>query len=171
MSRVAVVGFALTFASAAAACGGGAKQQPVDETAPSANTATITEPTKQPDLPPKGSPLDLLHAQLAPAWHEVGTSRMTDVCNQLAGLTSKTAAVRQGGVPKDLDDGAWSASLQKIEDGLVKMKAPCGGSDLHKFEDAFAQVHWAFHDYMDLVVGDHGHGDGEGGGGRRGIPK
>jgi len=178
MLRVVLFGFAV----ALGACGGKAKPTPVDNTTGAGsgsgsddvgmtNTATITEPTTQPDLPPKGSPLDLLHAQLAPAWHAIGTARMTDVCNQLAGLTTKTAAVRAGGAPKDLDDGAWSSALAKIEDGLAKMKAPCGGTDLHKFEDAFAAVHWAFHDYMDLVVGDHGHGDGEGGGGRRGIPK
>jgi hypothetical protein len=173
MVRVGLFGFSV--AVALVACGGKSKPTPVDNTtgagsgsddAGITNTATITEPTTQPDLPPTGSPLDLLHAQ-----HAIGTARMQDVCNQLTGLTTKTAAVRAGGVPKDLDDGAWSSALAKIEDGLVKMKSPCGGTDLHKFEDAFSKVHWAFHDFMDLVVGDHGHGDGEGGGGRRGIPK
>ena len=148
------------------ACGGGGKTEPVDDTTP--DEATV--PAKPVVLPSDGSPLDAFHDMLAPLWHAVGPTRMQQVCGSHSELSTRVAAVRKAGSPGDLDQSAWNASLQKIEKSLAAMKGPCGGSDTTKFESAFADVHWAFHDYMDLVVGDHGHGIGDGRGGKQGIP-
>jgi hypothetical protein len=147
-----------------AACGGGGKAEPDD------TTPEPTVPPKPVVLPSDGDPLDAFHDLLAPLWHAVGPTRMQEVCGSHAALVARVAAVRKAGAPGDLDESAWNASLEKVEKTIAAMKGPCGGSDTTKFESAFTDVHWAFHDYMDLVVGDHGHGIGDGRGGKQGIP-
>lgn len=155
MSRAVVI------AALLAACGG---KEPVEDTLP-------TGPVKPATLPSDGSPIDAFHDLLAPLWHAVGPTRMQQVCNSQPELATRAEAVRKAGSPGDLDAGAWSASLDKVEKTLAGLKGPCGGTDTTRFEAAFTALHWAFHDYMDLVVGDHGHGIGDGRGGKQGIPK
>jgi len=151
----------------ATACGG------KDEAAVG-TTPTPTGPIKSPSstgvaaIPPE---LDVFHTALAIRWHSVGTTRMHDTCGAMGDLRTKLTALRGAGVPGDLDESAWNAATTKVENALAGVKSRCGGSDSTKFEAAFTDLHLAFHEYMDLVVGDHGHGTGDGRGGRRGIPK
>ena len=150
-------------AACTAACSGGKPAEP-DEPKPEAPA-----PTMHPPAP--GSPIDVFHTALAPRWHAVGPTRMKSTCAALPELTTKLKAVRAAGPPPHLESAVWSPSLTRLETGLANMKAPCSGTDTTKFEAAFSVVHAAFHEHMDIVVGEHGHGEGDGRGGMRGIPR
>jgi hypothetical protein len=147
----------------AAACGSSKPAEPEEPETP-AITGPVTP--KEPEIGPE---IDAFHSALAKRWHAVGPTRMTEVCGALGDLQTKLTAVRNVGAPGGLDEEVWTSAMKRMTTTLEKMKPVCGASDLKAFEAAFNQVHLAFHDYMDLVVGDHGHGQGDGRGGRRGI--
>jgi hypothetical protein len=154
----------LVVALAIAGCGGGGKEE---QTTPEAPTGIKSAPTgATPTVTPE---IDAFHAAFAPKWHAVGSSRMQVVCGAIPDLQTKFAAVKKAGAPSDLDESAWKSASGRIDKTLDGVKKTCGGSDKRVFETAFTELHYAFHDYMDLVVGEHGHGQGDGRGGKEGI--
>lgn len=147
-----------------AGCGG----KDAKATDPATPTA-IKEPTGAGTAQAVGPEIDAFHAALAPLWHAVGPSRMSTTCNAVGDLTTKLAKVMGAGPPGDLDAGAWKSAAHKMATTLEDVEQRCRGTDRTGFESAFTELHLAFHEYMDLVVGEHGHGQGDGRGGKEGI--
>lgn len=142
--RTVIVRLALlVLVAVAAACGGKSS----GSTTPGADQAAGgSQPT----------PLAKFHGTLAPRWHAAqGPQRMTDTCTAIPEFRADADAVAAAGPVGGGDAAAYASGSKELTASVAALDSACQAKDSAAFEQAFTQVHNAFHHLTEVSGEGH----------------